>query len=54
MIRHFNVTCQVDIPVEVDDSDITEDEDIEDIVINEAEIELGLFRDYMICSVEEI
>lgn len=54
MIRRFSVICQVDVQVEVDDSDVTEDENIESIASFQAEIQLGLFRDYMICSIEEI
>jgi len=54
MIRKFNVICQVDIPVEIDDSDITEDESIEDIAVNEAINELYMFNDVVANSVGEI
>lgn len=55
MIRKFNVICQVDIEVEVDDSDITEDESIEDIAINLAGNEiLDISCSYLVQDIQEI
>jgi hypothetical protein len=53
-MKKFKVYAQICFNVKVDESDITEDENIDDIVINEAETELSSFYDYYINCIEEI